>query len=85
MDLAGTSWRLLDDDATYADGVTTLVFLHPWAAVGTTVCRDYQIGYTASNGNMRVPYAGMAGSTEPCSVDAERGETQFVEDLGWAR
>ena len=84
VDLEGTSWRLLDAQATYGDGVTTLVFLHPWAAVGTTVCRDYQIGYSASNGSIRVPSAGMAGSTEPCSGDAERSETQFVEDLGWA-
>ena len=84
VELAGTSWRLLDEDATYGDGVTTLVFLHPWAAVGTTACRDYQIGYTASNGSMRVPSTGMAGSTEPCSGDAERRETRFVEDLGWA-
>ena len=60
------------------------MFLHPWEAVGTTVCRDYQIGYSASNGSIRVPSAGMAGSTEPCSGDAERSETQFVEDLGWA-
>ena len=84
VDLAGTSWRLLDDDAFYGDGVTTLVFLHPWAAIGTTVCRDYQIGYTASNGNMRVPYAGMAGSTERCSRDAVRREHEFGEDFGWA-
>ena len=84
VDLAGTSWRLLDDDATYGDGVTTLVFLHSWAAVGTTVCRDYQIGYTASNGNIRVPSAGMAGSTEHCSRDAVRREHGFGEDFGWA-
>jgi len=82
--LAGTSWRLLDDDATYGDGVTTLVFLHSWAAVGTTACRDYQIGYTASNGNIRVPSAGMAGSTEHCSRDAVRREHEFGEDFGWA-
>ena len=84
VDLAGTSWRLLDDDATYGDGVTTLVFLHPWAAVGTTVCRDYQIEYSASNGTIRVPYAGMAGSTEHCSRDAVRREHEFGEDFGWA-
>ena len=84
VELAGTSWRLLDDDASYGNGVTTLVFLHSWAAVGTTVCRDYQIGYTASNGNIRVPSMGMAGSTERCSGEATRGVTQFVEDLGWA-
>ena len=84
VELAGTSWRLLDDDATYGDGVTTLVFLHSWAAVGTTACRDYQIGYTSSNGNIRVPSTGMAGSTERCSRDAGLGESQFGEDLGWA-
>lgn len=84
VDLAGTSWRLLDDNATYGDGVTTLVFLHPWAAVGTTVCRDYQIGYTASNGRIRIPSRGMAGSTERCSRDAVRREHEFGEDFGWA-
>ena len=84
VNLAGTSWRLFDEDATYGDGTTTLVFLHSWAAVGTTVCRDYQIGYTASNGNIRIPSKGMAGSTERCSRDAVRREHEFGEDFGWA-
>lgn len=85
VELPGTSWRLLDDDATYGDGVTTLVFLHSWAAVGTTACRDYDIGYSASNGNIRIPSAGMAGSTEHCSRDAVRREHEFGEDFGWAK
>ena len=37
------------------------------AATGTTACRDYTVGYTASNGRMRMPSKGMSGSTEACS------------------
>ena len=83
-DLTGTSWRLVDHDATYGEPPATLVFLNSWAAVGTTACRDYQMGYSASNGRIRIPSTGMAGFTEPCSGDAKQGETQFVEDFGWA-
>ena len=84
MDLVGTSWRLVDDDLTYGEGVTTLLFLDSRAATGTTICRDYTVGYTASNGGIRMPYKGMSGSTEPCSRDAIEREHLFVEDFGWA-
>ena len=36
MDLVGTSWRLVDDDVTYGEGVATLLFLDSRAATGTT-------------------------------------------------
>ena len=49
MDLVGTSWRLVDDDGTYGEGATTLLFWDSRAATGATACRDYTIGYTASN------------------------------------
>ncbi len=84
MDLVGTSWRLVDDDATYGAGTTTLLFLDSRAATGTTACRDYTVGYTASNRRMRMPYKGMSGSTEACSRDAVKREHRFVEDFGWA-
>ena len=84
MDLVGTSWRLVDDGGTYGDGATTLLFLDSRAATGTTACRDYTVGYTASNGGIRMPYQGMSGSTEPCSRDAVEREHLFVEDFGWA-
>ena len=84
MDLVGTSWRLVDDDATYGAGTTTLLFLDSRAAIGTTACRDYTVGYTASNGRMRMPSKGMSGATEACSRDAVKREHRFVEDFGWA-
>ena len=84
MDLVGTSWRLVDDDATYGEGAATLLFLDSRAATGTTACRDYTVGYTASNGGIRMPYKGMSGSTEPCSRDAIEREHLFIEDFGWA-
>ena len=84
VDLVGTSWRLVDDDAAYGEGTTTLFFLDSRAATGATACRDYTVGYTASNGRIRMPYNGMSGSTEPCSGDTVEGEHQFVEDFGWA-
>ncbi len=84
MDLVGTSWRLVDDDVTYGAGTTTLLFLDSRAATGTTACRDYTVGYTASNGRIRMPDQGMSGSTEACSRDAVKREHRFVEDFGWA-
>ena len=84
MDLVGTSWRLVDDDLTYGEGATTLLFLDSRAATGTTACRDYTVGYTAFNGGIRMPDQGMSGSTEPCSRDAVEREHLFVEDFGWA-
>ena len=84
IELAGTAWQLVDRDRMYGDGPTTLVFLDDRAAVGTTACRDYQIGYRASNGRIRIPYKGMAGSTEQCPRDAVRKEHLYVEDFGWA-
>lgn len=82
--LAGTAWQLVDHDGMYGEGPTTLVFLDDRAAVGTTACRDYQIGYSASNGHIRIPYQGMAGSTEQCPRNAVRKEHLYVEDFGWA-
>ena len=84
VDLVGTSWRLVDDDAIYGGDATTILFLNSWAATGTTVCRDYSIGYTASEGRIRIPSKGMSGSSEPCSSDMSRQEHQFTEDFGWA-
>ena len=84
MDLVGTSWRLVDDDVTYGEGVTTLLFLDSRAATGTTICRDYTVGYSAFEGRIRIPYQGMSGSTKPCSRDAREREGLFVEDFGWA-
>ena len=82
--LAGTAWQLVDHDGTYGEGPTTLVFLDNQVAVGTTACRDYQIGYSASNGRIRIPSTGMAGSTEQCPWDAVRKEHLYGEDFGWA-
>ncbi len=84
IDLVGTSWRLVDDEDIYGEGATTLLFLNSWAATGTTVCRDYSIGYTASEGRIRIPSKGMSGSSEPCSSEVSRQEHQFTEDFGWA-
>ena len=84
VDLVGTSWRLVDDDAIYGGDATTILFLNSWAATGTTVCRDYSIGYTASEGRIRIPSKGMSGSSEPCSSDMSRQEHQFIEDFGSA-
>lgn len=82
--LAGTAWQLVDHDGTYDEVPTTVIFLDDRVAVGTTACRDYQIGYSASNGRIRIPDKGMAGSTEQCLRDAVRKERLYVEDLGWA-
>ncbi len=82
--LAGTSWRLVDDEAIYGGDATTILFLNSWAATGTTVCRDYSIGYAASEGRIRIPSKGMSGSSEPCSSEVSRQEHQFTEDFGWA-
>ena len=84
VDLVGTSWRLVDDDGTYSEGDTTLLFLNSRAATGTTGCRDYTLGYTASDGRIRIPSKGMSGSIEACSRDAVKREHRFVEDFGWA-
>ena len=83
-DLAGTSWRLVDDEAIYGGDATTLLFLNSWAATGTTVCRDYTVGYAASAGRIRSYYKGMSGSVEPCTQDTIYQEHQYVEDFGWA-
>jgi heat shock protein HslJ len=83
-DLAGTSWRLVDDEAIYGGDATTILFLNSWAATGTTVCRDYTVGYAASEGRIRSYYKGMSGSVEPCTQDAIYQEHQYVEDFGWA-
>ena len=82
--LEGTAWQLVDHDALYGEALTTLLFLHNGVAVGTTACRDYQIGYSTSNSRIRIPSKGMAGSTEQCPQDAVRKEHLYVEDLGWA-
>ncbi len=84
MDLSGTSWRLVDDDGTYGEGDTTLLFLNSRAATGATACRDYTLGYTASDGRIRIPSKGMSGSIEACSRDAVKREHRFDEDFGWA-
>jgi len=84
VELVGTSWRLVDDDGTYGEGDTTLLFLHSRAATGTTACRDFTLGYTASDGRIRIPSKGMSGSIEACSRDAVKREHRFVEDFGWA-
>ena len=84
-DLAGTSWRLVDDEGIYGgEGATTLLFLNAWVATGTTVCRDYTVGYAASAGGIRSHYKGMSGSGERCSSEVSRQEHQFIEDFGWA-
>ena len=83
-DLVGTSWRLVDDEATYGGDATTILFLNSWAATGTTVCRDYTVGYAASERRIRSYYKGMSGSVEPCTQDAIYQEHQYVEDFGWA-
>lgn len=83
-ELVGTGWRLVDDEGTYGQSETTLLFLNSWAATGTTACRDHSIGYTASAGRIRITYKGMSGSSEPCSSEVSRQEHQFIEDLGWA-
>ena len=84
VDLGGTSWSLVDDEGIYGEGDTTILFLNSWAGTGTTVCRDYNIGYTASEGSIRIPYKGMSGSGERCSSDVSIQEHQFGEDFGWA-
>ena len=84
IELADTSWRLVDHDGIYGERPTTLVFLSDRAAVGTTACRDYAVGYTANAGRIRIPDMGMAGSAEACSRDAIDREHLFIEDFGWA-
>ena len=84
IELAGTSWRLADRDGIYGEEPTTVVFLDDRAAVGTTACRDYALGYTADAGRIRIPYKGMAGSAEGCSRDAIKREHLFIEDFGRA-
>lgn len=84
VDLVETSWRLVDDDGTYGERPTTLVFLDDRAAVGTTACRDYTVGYTVNAGRIRIPDKSMAGSVEACSRDAIDREHLFIEDFGWA-
>ena len=82
--LEDTAWQLVDHDALYGEAPTTLLFLHNGVAVGTTACRDYQIGYSTSNSRIQISSKGMAGSTEQCPQDAVRKEHLYVEDLGWA-
>ena len=84
IELAGTSWRIVDIDGIYGERPTALVFISDRAAVGTISCRDYSVGYTANAGRIRIPYKGMAGSAEPCSRDAIDREHLFIEDFGWA-
>lgn len=84
VDLVGTSWRLVDDEGNYGEGDTTILFLNARLATGTTVCRDYTVGYAASAGGIRSYYKGMSGSGERCSSEVSRQEHQFTEDFGWA-
>ena len=84
IDLASTRWRLVDHDGAYGDRPTTLVFVDEQVALGTTACRDYTMGYSASEGRIRIPSHGMSGSTEPCPKGEVRKEHQFGEDFGWA-
>ncbi len=83
-DPVGTSWRLVDEEGIYSEGDTTLLFLNSRLATGTTVCRDYTVGYAVSAGRIRSHYKGMSGSVEPCTQDAIYQEHQYVEDFGWA-
>ena len=84
VNLVGTSWRLVDEEGIYGEGDTTLLFLNSRLATGTTVCRDYTVGYAASAGSIRSYYKGMSGSAGPCTQDAIYQEHQYVEDFGWA-
>ena len=77
VDLVGTSWRLVDDDGIYGESATTLLFLNSWAATGTTVCRDYTVGYAASAGGIRSYYKGMSGSRKACSSEVFQAGTQI--------
>ena len=84
IELAGTSWRLVDRDGIYGERPTTLVFLDDRAAVGTTACRDYAMGYTANAGRIRIPTRAWRVLPKPCSRDAIDREHLFIEDFGWA-
>ena len=72
IDLEGTAWRQMDDEAV------TLAFLGGLVA-GETACRDLLATYKLSP-RPRFPSIGMRGSGEPCSEEAwaSEGITDFL-------
>ena len=75
IDLEGTAWRQIDDEAV------TLAFLGDLVA-GETACRDLLATYKLSP-RLRFPSTGMRGSGESCSEE-ERASQSITDFLSYA-
>ena len=77
VELAGTQWRMVDEDGGYGDApVATLAFLNEHLAGGTTACRDFILDYRVrEGGKLSFSGRGRYGPTDTCTeemVDLER-------------
>ena len=82
-ELAGTEWRLLDEQAT-GDRTTTLVFLNDRIVTFGTVCREYVAEYKVSGARIRFPGMSMIGATQSCPSELQEMARRHMNDLFWA-
>ena len=82
-ELAGTKWRLLDEQAN-GDRTTTLAFLNDRIVTFGTVCREYVAEYKVSGARIRFPNMSMIGATKSCPSELQEMARRHMNDLFWA-
>ena len=82
-ELAGTGWRLLDEQAN-GDRTTTLAFLNDRIVTFGTVCREYVAEYKVSGARIRFPGMSMIGATQSCPSELQEMARRHMDDLFWA-
>ena len=82
-ELAGTKWRLLDEQAN-GDRTTTLAFLNDRIVTFGTVCREYVAEYKVSGARIRFPGMSMIGATQSCPSELQEMARRHMNDLFWA-
>ena len=85
IDLSGTAWRLVMEDANANSGgnAATLAFLDDRLAMGATACRPYLATYSRSEDGVRFPSHGMLERSmwQSCSDEDRRLEGEFGDFL----
>ena len=82
-ELAGTKWRLVDEQAN-GDLTTTLAFLNDRIVTFGTVCREYVAEYKVSGARIRFPNMSMIGATQSCPSELQDMARRHMNDLFWA-
>ena len=83
FELAGTQWRMVDEDGEYGDApVATLAFLNEHLAGGTTACRDFVLDYRVSEGG-KLSFSGRGryGPADSCTEEMVELERSFRRGL----